>query len=119
MNALFERGTVLAKCTRCKEEKPRNDFYRKGHLFQSMCIPCHKVHHAAAHKKRLVSDPKYKKKFAEVSRQCQLRKRFGLDFAAYDAILRAQGGGCSVCGRQEKMKQRAGFAVCCAAGAIT
>lgn len=90
------------RCRKCGIEKPRTDFYRVKSTVQgihSYCKPCHNENSAAAQKKD------GRKRARASVRRSHLKTKYGLSYDDFDRILRLQGGGCAICGR-EKPKGR-------------
>lgn len=116
-------------CGRCKEEKPFDQFGKKGNGYQSYCIPCRRI----KQKEWVAADPqrsekvrkraadwaknnpervkanndKYRKKNLETIRERsahQHRKRtYGIDEEDYAQMLERQNGLCAICQGDTKL----------------
>lgn len=83
-------------CPKCEREMPRTDFgTRKGGRSRSWCRRCE-----GAEKSRRWAEahPEYRDTARANNRRTQLRRKYGMTQADYDALLEAQAGGCAVCG---------------------
>jgi len=113
----------MKTCSKCKVEKPAEDFYRRSgmpHLLASQCRDCSRAqcrsYHARHHEELKQKDAAYRSanrqkrrdstaRFLVVNpdypRKNALKRNYGLTIHQFDALLRAQGGGCAVCGATE------------------
>jgi hypothetical protein len=95
----------MRTCSRCKESKPLDDYYaqrRRGTVgHQRICKACSREYLREWGKR----NPDAIKR---ADRKKTLKARYGISIEQYDAILKAQNGGCGVCGRPERTVQRAG-----------
>ena len=81
----------LKQCLRCKKSKPTGDFYRDRSRPDGLLAYC-----------KACRDPvgsRYAKSAhgIAVNRNNRLKRKFGIDSAQYDAILRKQMGVCALC----------------------
>lgn len=96
---LEERRGDTKKCTKCGEAKPRTEFSKAydgkhGPVLRPSCKACQ----SARAREWFAENPK---RTAANKRKFNLAKNYGLTVADYNALLRAQGGVCAVCGKGE------------------
>ena len=92
------------KCGRCKEFKPRSDFYSDKHKpagISSYCRPCdleyrreYRKAHAAALR---VNEARWRAKNPTHTRRKMLARQYGLSEDQFQAMLSQQGGRCAIC----------------------
>jgi hypothetical protein len=85
-------------CLRCNETKPAGVFTRRrtqrpGKLV-SECTPC-KVERNRRYRKENQDLVK------KIERRSKLKATYGISVEQYDEMLKAQGGGCAICGATE------------------
>ena len=100
-------GTKL--CPRCGESKPLTDFGRssgrRGGGWISYCRPCYNAYQRekrmqlteAQREARAAWFREYRQRRPDIHRAMELRKRFGIEPAQYEALLEQQRGGCAIC----------------------
>ncbi len=78
----------MTVCRHCATDKAQEEFYAYSGRTCKTCVGknTRRVSLANAERKR-----KY-------NRQYHMRRRYGMDQAAYDSMLARQGGGCAICG---------------------
>lgn len=91
-------------CKTCLLEKPLEDYpkaggYRKGRV--PHCLPCHRVQKARRMREARRRRP-------TLSRETNLKHRFGLSLEDYVRMLAEQGGACAGCGLSEERLLRNG-----------
>lgn len=103
MNA-SDQGFIL--CTDCGVEKPLSDFgqrrNRGKYVYRTTyCRPCTNQRHKEWRKNN-------REQLQRTRRVSELKNRYGLTPAQYDEMLKAQGGGCAICGKKPTTKKRLG-----------
>lgn len=82
-------GIEAKACAVCKAEKPLEAFHRQGERGRhSYCRECYNAKYRGA-RRRAVD--------AVARRSQNMKSRYGLDAAAYEALLASQGGKCAIC----------------------
>ena len=79
----------MKTCSKCKETKPKSEFYKSKKSkdgLQSRCNSCNKATVTEWYRE----DP-------ERAREKNLKTNYGLTVAKYEAILKSQGGKCKIC----------------------
>lgn len=130
LNNLYTHG--MKTCTRCKREKPESEFrpkarYRDG--LNCYCLQCEKEYSQAYNEKtrtrRKICCREYYRKhkpefrarakrwqqehperYAAVSRECYLRRVYGMKQTEYHTLLEKQGGGCAICKKPPRPGKR-------------
>jgi hypothetical protein len=105
-------------CALCKMEKPTDEFGKRkrtkistGEIYyglRSKCIPCERIYHAkwkgkyyAANKDEVNSKRKIVRAAnPEKAWEVMIKTRYGVTAEQYYGVLKAQGGGCGICGAQ-------------------
>lgn len=123
-------GFVTKTCTKCREEKPLTDFYRKAREKDGYAGNCKSCANAAR-KRWEQANPdklrertyrwraKYPEKHQAVARRSQLKLHYGITVDQYEARLKLQGGRCAICRTDEPGGRWGTFSVdhdhsCCA-----
>jgi hypothetical protein len=82
--------SVMTKvCTKCKEEKPKTEFYTKPGSkdgLYSWCKPCA----TQINMERYYKDPR-------ASKDRALRRNYGITIEQWDILFEQQGGRCAIC----------------------
>lgn len=89
-------------CTKCKKPKPLSEFgrdLRRQDGVMARCKDCRREECKAWRSKK----PNYEKdryrKDPAGHRERHLVRKYGVNSADYDALLKAQGGACAICGK--------------------
>lgn len=95
MLAVLPNQQGLKRCTKCKDEKPLEDFYpcptmKSG--YRSACIPC-----SRADAKRFPKTP------AQI-KAGHLKHEYGLTVEDYARMHKDQNGLCAICGKVETVR---------------
>lgn len=108
-NGQLDPASGSRRCTHCTQVKSVACFQvgevRNGTTYlRSQCQDCRNLQHRAWYRRKgLEYHTQYRKRkpaeYAAVSRRHRLRKAFGMTEHDYEQRLRAQGGGCAVCGK--------------------
>lgn len=102
----------MRTCKGCGESKPLDQFYRrKSGSHNWTCKPCwHKrarAYNAANADKLRVHRRTYKAKnkerCAELTRKSQLKTKYGMTPAEYEAMRTEQGGRCAICHQEREL----------------
>lgn len=88
------------KCSKCKIEKPENDFYKN----YRNCKKCHR----AIVKSYQVNN---KEKVSELQKRIDLNKRYGITKYDYDRMFEKQNGRCALCD-SESIGRKGSFHFC-------
>lgn len=92
-------------CRKCSVVKPLTEFGRHAGCsdgFRPDCKECHAQYHKDQREKNSLS--KY--------REPELRKKYGISLADYEAMLQSQDGGCAICHVPEKEAHKASEYLC-------
>lgn len=84
-----------ATCTKCRNQKPREEFYRSpygGPFPRQPCKECHRENRRTRYREKGGIDEAY----AQV-----LKRDYGLTLEQYNALLRLQANRCAICERPE------------------
>lgn len=103
------RVMLTKRCCHCKKYKDTNLFYKNSSLkdgLDNYCIECFKLHNKEKYirhrPRRLKEADEYRKanrkKFNKRSRDCTLRKKYGIGIKEYNNLLRLQNNRCLICG---------------------
>lgn len=119
----------MKKCNRCQEEKPFNQFGKKGNGYQSYCIPCRRIKQKEwlnadparkekakirakeweknnperARKNKQKSREKNLKKIKENASHQHRQRVYGLSKNEYEQMLIKQGKVCAICNKKTKL----------------
>ena len=106
----------MKQCTRCKQTKPKTEFYRQSKAkegYNSWCKQCCREYERI----RYDNEPALREKKAGVAaawrrrhpeknrasqRNCRLKREYGIDQDRYEEMLAEQDGKCACCGRSGK-----------------
>lgn len=102
-------GATAKPCSRCREVKPLEEFPRdsgKRDGLSTRCKPCNVAEaeawrqanperYAARMKAWTQNNPEERRR---IGRRHWLRKAYGITVEHYEALLKAQGGVCAICG---------------------
>jgi hypothetical protein len=83
----------MKRCPDCKQYKPLEDFPRNRNSRDGRHAYCKPCHNARGNETR--------KRLYGGSRHYHLKRRYGIGADDVDALIAAQGGVCSVCGRPD------------------
>lgn len=114
----------MKKCSKCGELKPLSSYYRAGGNSRDgrrgECIPCNLAAKAERHRENPGPARERTRRWREAhserfaanqeafaasggkrlaDRKSYLKRKYGMTIEQYDAMLKAQGGGCFICGR--------------------
>jgi hypothetical protein len=98
----------MKKCSRCKEDKPKTEFYTKcvnkstGHIkTYAHCKDCHRLY---AINNGNEAKAKTEKRWLAANR----KKIYGMTSQDFEDLFENQGGVCAICGKEETAKSRWG-----------
>lgn len=102
---------MLAKiCTTCGIEKPVSAFHRnrtQADGLHNQCKECKGDSSRRSYQKNrekvLVKQAKYAANNRHVNRSASLRRKYGISLEQYEAMYRAQGGRCALCGAKRPL----------------
>lgn len=83
----------LLRCTKCKVVGPLANFHRSKNRRSGYSLWCRDCHKASMRARARTEDGELR------AHSYQLRRNYGLTHVEYAAMLEAQGGLCSLCGR--------------------
>lgn len=92
-------------CTKCELPKRLDEFFplygKSNH--NSWCKQCHTTNNIARMKFRRDNEPGYREYVRNYARKRRFRIKFGITIEDYEKMLAAQGGGCAICHRTDKV----------------
>jgi len=98
------------KCSRCKEDKPEDQFHnnkRQSRGKTHYCIPCHSDYMAGIYQRTKDKRKKYLEDNAEAvaerKRSYYLRSTFGITIEEYETMCDRQANRCAICGEKESV----------------
>lgn len=98
---------TLITCLQCKQEKPTSDFHasrvKPGKLIGT-CKECVSAYFKDYYRRNLerYQNDEYRNKAKEAS----WKNRYGISRAQYEALAKAQGYKCAICGKEETRVNR-------------
>lgn len=87
----------MKKCTKCGEEKPLSDYYKRKIAKDGRNSHCKVCEHKEIYEWRK-NNPNTQ---AEITRRCRLKRMYGLTPEQYDELLKSQNHRCAICDRHE------------------
>lgn len=103
----FKVETVAEKkCTKCKETKSVEEFYRHKSTRDGRCYWCIVCHKKSSTKweqenseRSKASHARWRDRNPDKRANVQLMRRYGITFAEYNEMITAQQGNCALCGK--------------------
>jgi len=96
-------------CTKCDQEKPWSEFYRKSNGFNgrtSECRSCRRAYDETRRDARRAYLATWRAQNQSRQHAYQVKQHYGLEHGEYDKLLTGQGGLCAACRQPESMKRR-------------
>lgn len=99
----------MKRCNKCGETKPLNCYYKNPNgdrALYSVCKSCHRVRTSTYRQDNpqvnREAGARWRAKHPDYRWATQLRLQWRMTPADYDALMRAQGGVCAICGHPER-----------------
>ncbi len=83
----------MKTCTKCGETKPTTEFHLRRRSWDGFRPSCKRCIAAYGARRYAHDSPRHK----AIQRRSRLKLKYGLDEAAWDAMLIAQAGRCAIC----------------------
>lgn len=100
-----EMGVPVKRCVVCEQEKPLEEFYLNGsgkYGRTGACIECLRIRakkrHAENREEMNAQARERRKKDPKKHREFDIKKKFKMSYADYEALLVSQGNKCAACG---------------------
>lgn len=95
----------MRRCSKCGQEKPISEFYRKRRSYYSHCKACH-----SKMAKAWLDKTENRIKVNALAQIRQQARKYGLSLAEYKALLLKMPDRCEVCGESPSFDNRGGGA---------
>jgi len=98
----------MKTCNVCETARPLSDFgVRKTGRIGDLIMPC-KPCKVKVHRQKRRANPAH---FLKIERKSKFKNQYGITVEKYDEMLKAQGGGCGICGSKTPSTRTTYFAV--------
>ena len=98
----------MKTCNVCETARPLSDFgVRKTGRIGDLLMPC-KPCKVKVHRQKRRANPAH---FLKIERKSKFKNQYGITVEKYDEMLKAQGGGCGICGSKTPSTRTTYFAV--------
>jgi hypothetical protein len=98
----------MKTCNVCETVRPLSDFgVRKTGRIGDLIMPC-KPCKVKVHRQKRRANPAH---FLKIERKSKFKNQYGITVEKYDEMLKAQGGGCGICGSKTPSTRTTYFSV--------